>query len=129
MLRSEKERIDMGARTEDIFGKAGNPEPADPGSYGQAPEGYRLPEGTRLGPVRLQVSDLTRSLPFYQDVLGLQTLGRKGSKTVLGAQDSDTPLVELYELPGARAVPKRGALGLYHFAILLPDRASLGRFV
>ena len=119
----------MGARTEDIFGNVGNPEAALPGSYGQAPVGYRLPQGTRLGPVRLQVSDLSRSLPFYQDVLGLQILARDGSKALLGPQASDTPLVELHELRGARAVPKRGALGLYHFAILLPDRASLGRFV
>ena len=119
----------MGARTEDIFSNAGNAEPAVPGSYGQAPGGYRLPTGTRLGPVHLQVSDLERSLPFYQDVLGLQPLAQDGSKAVLGANDSDTPLVELHQLRGARTVPKRGALGLYHFAILLPDRPSLGRFV
>jgi catechol 2,3-dioxygenase len=37
--------------------------------------------------------------------------------------------VELREQPGARPVPRRGSLGLYHFAILLPDRPSLGRFV
>jgi catechol 2,3-dioxygenase len=37
--------------------------------------------------------------------------------------------VELHEHTGARPVPRRGALGLYHFAILLPDRASLGRFL
>jgi catechol 2,3-dioxygenase len=37
--------------------------------------------------------------------------------------------VELRELAGARPVPRKGALGLYHFAILLPDRPSLGRLV
>jgi catechol 2,3-dioxygenase len=37
--------------------------------------------------------------------------------------------VELVERPGAAPVPARGRLGLYHFAILLPDRAALGRFV
>lgn len=37
--------------------------------------------------------------------------------------------VMLHEGPGARAVPHRGRLGLFHFAILLPDRPSLGRFV
>ena len=35
----------------------------------------------------------------------------------------------LRERLGARPVPRRGLLGLYHFAILLPDRAALGRFV
>ena len=33
------------------------------------------------------------------------------------------------ERQGAAPVPRRGRLGLYHFAILLPDRAALGRFV
>jgi catechol 2,3-dioxygenase len=119
----------MGARTEDIFGNAGKAESADPGTYGEAPSGFRLPTGTRLGPVHLQVSDLARSLRFYQDVLGLQELSRQTGSAILAAQESDRPLVELHELRGARAVPKRGSLGLYHFAILLPDRPSLGRFV
>ena len=48
---------------------------------------------------------------------------------MLGAHDSDTALVMLHERPGARAAPHRGRLGLFHFAILLPDRPSLGRFV
>jgi catechol 2,3-dioxygenase len=47
---------------------------------------------------------------------------------VLGAPGG-RPLVELHEQPGVRPVPRRGLLGLFHFAILLPDRASLGRFV
>ena len=38
-------------------------------------------------------------------------------------------LVELHERPGAAPVPRRGRLGLYHYAILLPDRAALGRFL
>jgi catechol 2,3-dioxygenase len=35
----------------------------------------------------------------------------------------------LHEQPGATPVPRRGRLGLYHYAILLPDRAALGRFL
>src|SRR5260221_13594428 len=38
-------------------------------------------------------------------------------------------LVELREVPGARRVPRRGLLGLYHYAILLPSRTDLGRFL
>jgi catechol-2,3-dioxygenase len=60
----------MGATTRDILGQAGSAEPASPGSYGLAPRGFRLPDATRLGRVRLQVSDLSRSLPFYQDAAG-----------------------------------------------------------
>lgn len=119
----------MGARTEDIFGGAERAEPATPGSYGQPPQGFRLPDSTRLGHVSLQVADLARSQAFYQDVLGLRPIEREGDRVMLGAAGDDRPLVELYERRGARPVPRRGALGLYHFAILLPNRASLGRLV
>jgi catechol 2,3-dioxygenase len=98
--------------------------------YGMAPEGYRLPTGTRLGRVRLQVADLGRSLAFYEGVLGLRLLTRDDASAVLGTpRDGDEPLVELHERPGASAVPRRGRLGLFHFAILLPQRAALGRFL
>ena len=119
----------MGASTRDIFGRAEGAQPAEPGSYGQPPRGFRLPKATRLGPVRLQVADLTRSVSFYQDVLGLRLITGDGPPAVLGAEGEDSPLVELHERRGARPVPRMGALGLYHFAILLPDRSSLGRFV
>jgi catechol 2,3-dioxygenase len=56
----------MGVSTHDIFGDAGGAQPATPGSYGEPPSGYRLPEGTRLGPVRLQIADLARSLAYYE---------------------------------------------------------------
>jgi catechol 2,3-dioxygenase len=104
-------------------------EPALPGSYGQAPNGYRLPDATRLGPVRLQVADLERSLAFYEGTLGFRVVGRDASGALLGVQGSDAALVELHARPGANPAPRRGRLGLYHFAILLPDRASLSRFV
>lgn len=119
----------MGASTRDIFGDADAGEPAAPGSYGEAPSGHRLPDETRLGPVHLQIADLTRSVSFYEHVLGLRTLERDASHALLAPHGADTPLVGLHERPGARAAGRRGRLGLYHFAILLPDRAALGRFV
>jgi len=119
----------MGVSKHDIFGDAAGAQLATPGSYGEAPGGYRLPEATRLARVRLQIADLTRSLAYYEGTLGLRVLRRDGSGTLLGAQHDDTPLLELHERAGARPAPHRGRLGLYHFAILLPDRASLGRFV
>jgi len=100
----------------------------DPG-YGVPPSGYRLPGGLSLGRVVLQVADLERSLDFYESVLGLRPLDRSDERVTLGAQGDDRPLVELRERPGAAPVPRRGRIGLYHFAILLPDRAALGRFV
>ncbi len=119
----------MGASSLDIFGGAAGAEPAAPGTYGQAPAGFRLPEGTRLGPVRLQVADLARSLKFYADVLGLHPLAGDGLAVALGAAGDERPLVELRERRGARPAPRRGSLGLYHFAILLPDRPALARFL
>ncbi len=97
--------------------------------YGIAPPGYRLPEATRLGRVRLRVASLERSLPFYEQVLGFRTLHRDGDVAVLGAHGDDRPLVELHARERVRPVPRSGLLGLYHFAILLPDRAALGRFL
>ncbi|MGH9346382.1 MAG: VOC family protein [Vicinamibacterales bacterium] len=97
--------------------------------YGLAPPGYRLPDATRVGRVRLQVSHLDRSLDYYQGIIGLRLLGRAGVSAILGPQGEETPLVELHERPGARRVPPHGRFGLYHFALLVPERSELGRFV
>lgn len=102
--------------------------PSAPG-YGIVPPGYRLPAPTRLGPVRLQVADLERSLAYYERVLGMRVLTRGDHSVALGPEGEARVLVELQERPGAAPVPRRGRLGLYHFAILLPERAALGRFI
>ena len=94
--------------------------------YGIQPPAYRLPDGTHVGAVHLLVSDLPRSLRYYQHVLGLRLLAESSGRATLGAAD-DRPLVELQTGRGVRPA-RRGAFGLYHFAILLPDRAALGRF-
>lgn len=96
---------------------------------GIRPKGYRLPESTHLGRVRLQVADLGRSILFYENVLGMRVLERSADSLSLGTHGEDREIVHLHQLSSARPVPRRGLLGLYHFAILLPDRASLGRFV
>lgn len=101
---------------------------ADPG-YGIPPHSFRLPVEAHIGRVRLQVSDLTRSLAWYEQVLGFRVLERSAGRATLAAHGDDTPLIELHERPGAAPVPRQGRLGLYHFAILLPDRLALGRFV
>jgi catechol 2,3-dioxygenase len=89
----------------------------------------RLPDDIALGPVRLQVADLSRSLAYYGEVLGLRALDRTAEGATLGPPGSNAALVRLVQRPGATAPPRRGRLGLYHFAILLPDRPALGRFV
>jgi catechol 2,3-dioxygenase len=89
----------------------------------------RLPDTTRVGGVRLQVSDLPRSLAYYRDVVGLRVIDVAPDVATLGVPASDAALITLNAVPGTRPVPRRGTFGLFHFAILLPDRAALGRFV
>lgn len=96
--------------------------------FGIRPPGHRLPADTRLGPVHLQVTNLNRSISFYRDVLGFTVFGGTGDKAVLGSGEDGTSLVELYERPGASSQNNRSRLGLYHFAVLLPDRTALGHF-
>jgi catechol 2,3-dioxygenase len=94
-----------------------------------APPGFRLPGDLTLGPVRLQVAELSRSVEYYRRVLGLRVLTSDGSRATLAASADDSALVELNELPNATPVPRRGRLGLYHYALLLPDRTHLGRLL
>jgi catechol 2,3-dioxygenase len=98
-------------------------------AYTQAPTGHRLHPEAELGAVHLQVADLGRSVAYYERVIGLRTISATDSSAVLGAYDDPTPIVALHHREGATPVPTRGRLGLYHFAILLPDRAALGRFI
>jgi len=96
--------------------------------YGIAAPGFRLPDATRVGAVHLQIDNLQRSLEYYREVLGLHLLERAVESAGLGAQGSDRPLVWLHARAGVKPAPRRGAFGLYHFAILLPHRAALGQF-
>lgn len=98
-------------------------------SYGARAPGYRLPDATHIGRVRLQVADLDRSIAYYETVIGFRVISRENGVATLGPQGHDSVLLEVHEKPGVRTVARRGHIGLYHFAILLPDRASLGRFV
>lgn len=94
--------------------------------YGVAPPAFRLPDATTLGPVHLQVSDLARSLEYYQRVIGLRARETAADAAVLTAHGDDRALVILRSRPSVTRA-RRGAFGLYHFALLLPDRAALGR--
>lgn len=85
-----------------------------------------LPDTARLGPVTLSVADAERSMTFYRDLVGLRELSRAGSLVTLGA--GGQPVVRLAETPGARPAPTRSS-GLFHTAILFPNRAALARVV
>lgn len=80
---------------------------------------------TRMGTVHLSVADLERQLEFYQAVLGLQLHWREGDTAGLGAGEND--LLRLTQVRGARRY--RGTTGIYHFALLLPNRRELARAI
>src|SRR6478672_3828906 len=98
-------------------------------TVGIAPAGYRLPAGTSIGAVRLQVSDIGRSTDYYERVIGLHVQQRSRTLVTLGVGAGSASLVVLETREGVRPAARKATLGLYHFAILLPDRASLGRFL
>jgi catechol 2,3-dioxygenase len=80
---------------------------------------------THVGPVELTVADLDRSLDYYRDVVGLRELSREDGVMRLGADG--TELLALHEQPGAEPAPR--STGLFHFALLVPDREALARWL
>jgi catechol 2,3-dioxygenase len=89
----------------------------------QASTPARLGDATRLGAVHLVVSDLDRSVAYYQAAIGLRLHHRDGSTAAMGAGEED--LVVLHERPGARPAGRHA--GLYHYALLFPTREELAR--
>jgi catechol 2,3-dioxygenase len=79
-----------------------------------------------MGSVELSVADLDRSLDYYRDQVGLAVLEQNGGRASLGGHGG-TVLLSLVEEPGAR--PADGYSGLYHFALLLPERRELARWL
>ena len=90
----------------------------------QAYEIYNTDSPSRLQEVYLNVSDLEKVSRFYQEVIGFDILKEEKNRITLTA-DGSTPLLMLEETPDSVERPIR-TTGLYHFAILLPDHASLG---
>jgi catechol 2,3-dioxygenase len=88
----------------------------------------QLPDDTSLGPVRIRVRDTDRTGEWLERVLGLVPSATADGLPRYGTP-AGRPLVELVARPGARAVPPRGLIGLYHYAVRLPSRADLGRFL
>jgi catechol 2,3-dioxygenase len=87
---------------------------------------FVIDPATTVGPMRVVVADMGRSLSFYEGVLGMQVARRADGSVGLGA--SEEPLLILDERPGAKPKPPR-ATGLYHVALLLPSRRELARVI
>ncbi|WP_203247314.1 VOC family protein [Sporosarcina beigongshangi] len=82
---------------------------------------------TFVGHVNIKVQDLDRSLTFYQEVLDFQIL-EQTDQTVKLTTDGKTSVLSI-EQP-ENVVPRQGnTTGLYHFALLLPERSDLAEIV
>lgn len=89
--------------------------------------GFHREPNTFVSQVNLKVENLERALTFYQEVIGLQVLQQTNTTADLTA-DGKTVLVSIQQ--PVNVVSKQGrTTGLYHFALLLPTRADLGRLL
>jgi catechol 2,3-dioxygenase len=86
---------------------------------------FSIHPATRIGTVSLGVANLENQITFYQQVLGFQLHWREGNKAGLGAGEAG--LLHLTEEPNLRRY--RGVTGLYHFAVLFPNRRELARAI
>lgn len=91
---------------------------------------YKIPDNTRIGHVHLKVSNLDRALAFYRDLLGFEVQQRYGDSAVFLSAGGYHHHIALntWQSKGAGPAPARAA-GLFHLAILYPDRKSLAEIV
>ena len=90
-----------------------------------APASAVLAASTTVGAVHLTVADVDRSIDYYVRAVGLDVLDRDAGSASLGSGGRE--LLCLLGEPGAQ--PAGGHTGLYHFALLLPTRVDLARWL
>ena len=86
---------------------------------------FSIHPATLMGCVSLTVANLDNQILFYQQTLGFKLHWRENNKAGLGAGGVD--LLRLTEEPNLKKY--RGVTGLYHFAVLFPNRRELARAV
>ena len=114
----------LGHRRPILWGMITEPT-AMPNPTGPAP---RLAAGMRIGHVHLKVADLERGLGFWRDLLGLEEQQRMGAQAVFLSADGYHHHIALntWESAGG-SPPAASTTGLFHVALLYPDRAALAR--
>ena len=81
-----------------------------------------------IGHVHLTVADLDRSLTFYRDLLGFDVTTKYGDSAVFLSKGGYHHHIGLNTWSGKGAEPPpHGHSGLYHFAILFPERKELAK--
>jgi len=89
-------------------------------------EDYKIPAQTRIGHVHLKVSDLQKSLDFYCGLLGFDKVMQYGGQAAFISAGGYHHHIGLntWQSLGAPPAPEY-APGLYHTAILYPERKDL----
>jgi len=81
---------------------------------------------TRIGHIHLKVADLERALGFYRDILGFHVTQRMGSSAAFLSAGGYHHHIGLNTWQSKNGPPApEGSAGLYHVAILYPNRAQL----
>ncbi|NKE48737.1 glyoxalase [Roseomonas frigidaquae] len=87
-----------------------------------------MPAEARIGHVHLKVAELERSLRFWRDLIGLEVQQRIGDQAVFLSAGGYHHHIALNTWESAGGSPPGfGTTGLYHVALLLPDRPALAR--
>src|SRR5215210_3557665 len=97
---------------------------------------YKIDPAMKIGHVSLNISNLSRSLDFYENVLGFKRIGRPSSGKVLLSADGQNVSSYLVELLQVKTDTRNSdnlsrmnrsirRAGLYHLAVLLPERKFL----
>lgn len=82
---------------------------------------------TLIGHIHLKVADLEHSIKFYRDILGFKVMTRMMGAAFLSAGGYHHHIgLNTWESAGGKQPPK-GNTGLYHFAILVPNRKELAK--
>lgn len=89
--------------------------------------GYHEKPNMYVKHVEIKVADLERSIKYYTEVIGFQILTQKENRVVF-TTDGQTSILSIIQPEGAYQSPQK-TTGLYHFAILLPDRKDLANIV
>lgn len=89
---------------------------------------FSIDSNARIGQVHLKVSDIDKSLQFYESFLGFKIVERNTQGVLLSPDGKMPYLIALSKAKSNDSSQQRRA-GLYHFAILLPQRKDLGNFL
>lgn len=89
---------------------------------------YSIPSSITIGHIHLKVSDLDRSLKFYCDLLGFNLLSKMGDNAAFISAGDYHHHIGLNTWYSKNSVaPSNHKTGIFHFALLYPNRKDLAR--